>query len=186
MSRPKPTVLLEFVNKKTYRSEQVLDAEAIWAVFYKNKPFNLKSSNMLTNYPGPKYKKTSFSNPGHAHNLAKKLNDMFESADDQDEMTVRLAEIIKAKSSEYHQCESRIENLTKKLQGDRGARLANKQKETESFLSIVQLFQEEEERKNMVRIAEMQKELIKEEAQKIEGMAAWKARVLGISIEDTL
>jgi len=62
MSRPKPTVLLEYVNKKTYRSEQVLEAEAIWAVFHKDKPFNLKSSNMLTNYPGPKYKKTSFSN----------------------------------------------------------------------------------------------------------------------------
>ena len=115
-----------------------------------------------------------------------KLNDMFESADDQDEMTVRLAEIIKAKSAEYHQCETRIENLTKKLQGDRGARLANKQKETASFLSIVQLFQEEEERKNMVRIAEMQKEIIKKEAQKLEGMAAWKARVLGIGIEDVL
>ena len=115
-----------------------------------------------------------------------KLNDMFESADDQDEMTVRLAEIIKAKSFEYHQCESRIENLTKKLQGDRGQRLANKQKETASFLSIVQLFQEEEERKNMVRIAEMQKEIIKEEAQRLEGMAAWKARVLGIGIEDVL
>lgn len=115
-----------------------------------------------------------------------KLNDMFESADDQDEMTVRLAEIIKAKSSEYHQCESRIENLTKKLQGDRGTRLANKQKENASFLSIVQLFQEEEERKNMVRIAEMQKQIIKEEAQKLEGMAAWKARVLGIGIDDVL
>ena len=110
-----------------------------------------------------------------------KLNDMFESADDQDEMSIRLAEI-----SEYHQCESRIENLTKKLQGDRGARLANKQKENASFLSIVQLFQEEEERKNMVRIAEMQKQIIKEEAQKLEGMAAWKARVLGIGIEDVL
>tara|TARA_A100000171_G_scaffold30405_1_gene28611 strand:+ start:4037 stop:5083 length:1047 start_codon:yes stop_codon:yes gene_type:complete len=115
-----------------------------------------------------------------------KLNDMFESADDQDEMTVRLAEIIKAKSSEYHQCESRIENLTKKLQGDRGARLANKQKETASFLSIVQLFQEEEERENMVRIAEMQKEVIKEEAERLEGMSAWKARVLGIGIDDVL
>jgi len=115
-----------------------------------------------------------------------KLNDMFESADDQDEMTVRLAEIIKAKSSEYHQCESRIENLTKKLQGDRGARLASKQKDTASFLSIVQLFQEEEERQNMVRIAEMQKQVIKEEAQRLEGMAAWKARVLGIGIEDVL
>ena len=81
MSRPKPNVLLEHVNKKNYKSEQVLDAEAIWAVFYKDKPFNLKSANLLTNYPGPKYKKTSFSNPGHALNLAKKLNQLFGSED---------------------------------------------------------------------------------------------------------
>ena len=74
MSRPKPKILLEHVDKKTYRAEQILDAEAIWAVFYKNKPFNLKSLNAITNYPGPKYKKVSFSNPGHAENLAKKLN----------------------------------------------------------------------------------------------------------------
>jgi hypothetical protein len=84
MSRPKPTVLKEFIDKKTYKSEQVLQAEAIWAVFFQNAPFNLKSANILTNYPGPKYKKTSFSNPGHAHNLAKKLNDLFDS----DEFTV--------------------------------------------------------------------------------------------------
>tara|TARA_B110000503_G_scaffold28131_1_gene44949 strand:- start:26818 stop:27108 length:291 start_codon:yes stop_codon:yes gene_type:complete len=84
MSRPKPNILLEHVDKKTYKSEQVLQADAIWAVFFKNQPFNLKSSNMLTSYPGPKYKKVSFSNPGHAINLAKKLNDMFNS----DEFTV--------------------------------------------------------------------------------------------------
>ena len=81
MSRPKPNILLEKVNNKTYRSEQILAAEAIWAVFHQDKPFNLKSSNALTNYPGPKYKKTSFSNPGHAHNIAKKLNDMFNCKD---------------------------------------------------------------------------------------------------------
>ena len=81
MSRPKPNILLEYVNKKTYRTEQVLQAKAIWAVFYQNKPFNLKSANILTNYPGPKYKKTSFSNPGHAHNLASKLNEMFNCKD---------------------------------------------------------------------------------------------------------
>ena len=81
MSRPKPKVVLEHVDKKTYKSEQVLHADAIWAVFYKDTPFNLKSSNVLTNYPGPKYKKTSFSNPGHAHNLAKKLNEMFNCKD---------------------------------------------------------------------------------------------------------
>jgi hypothetical protein len=77
MSRPKPTVLLEHTDKKSYRSEQILDADAIWAVFYSGKPFNLKSFNSITNYPGPKYKKTSFSNPGHAHNLAKRLNSLF-------------------------------------------------------------------------------------------------------------
>tara|TARA_B100000780_G_scaffold199505_1_gene141210 strand:- start:2421 stop:2792 length:372 start_codon:yes stop_codon:yes gene_type:complete len=81
MSRPKPTVILEHINNDNYKSDQVLEADAIWAVFYQEKPFNLKSANMLTNYPGPKYKKVSFSNPGHAHNLAKKLNDMFASAD---------------------------------------------------------------------------------------------------------
>ena len=77
MSRPKPKVLLEYTNRETYKVEQVLEADAIWAVFYKGKPFNLKSSNMLTSYPGPKYKKVSFSNPGHAINLAKKLNKQF-------------------------------------------------------------------------------------------------------------
>ncbi len=45
MSRPKPNILLEYVDKKTYRAEQILDAEAIWAVFYKGKPF---SSTFLT------------------------------------------------------------------------------------------------------------------------------------------
>ena len=34
MSRPKPTVILEHIDKKTYKSEQVLEAEAIWAVFF--------------------------------------------------------------------------------------------------------------------------------------------------------
>ena len=81
MSRPKPVVLKEFTDKKTYRTEQVLEADAIWAVFYQNKPFNLKSFNSLTNYPGPKYKKTSFSNPGHAHNLAQRLNNMWNTED---------------------------------------------------------------------------------------------------------
>ena len=115
-----------------------------------------------------------------------KLNDMFDVADDQTEMTVRLAEIIKAKSQEYHQCETRIENLTKKLQGDRAERMKKSQKNNASFLSIVQMFQEEEERKNMVRMAEMQKKLIKEEAERMEGMAEWKARILGISQDDAI
>lgn len=81
MSRPKPTVLLEFVDKNTYKSEQILACDGIWAVCYQNKPINLKSFNILIGYPGPKYKKTSFSNQGHAINLAKKLNKLFKTKD---------------------------------------------------------------------------------------------------------
>ena len=77
MSRPKPVVLLDYVNKTTYKSEQILSSEGIWSVFYDNQPINLKTYNILVSYPGPKYKKVSFSNPGHAINLCKKLNTLF-------------------------------------------------------------------------------------------------------------
>ena len=77
MSRPKPTILAELTNKATYKTEQVLASEGVWAVYFDSKPVNLKTSNMLVQYPGPKYKKVNFSNPGHAINLAKKLNVQF-------------------------------------------------------------------------------------------------------------
>ena len=115
-----------------------------------------------------------------------KLNDMFDIANDQEEMSVRLAEIIKAKSSEYHQCETRIENLTKKLQGDRSSRMQSKHKENASLLALVQFFQDEEERNNMVHIAEMQKQLVSDEANRLERMDEWKARILGVSKYDVI
>ena len=84
MSRPKPTILLEAVHKDTYKAEQILKAEAIYSVFYKNNPINFRTLNKLISYPGPKYKKVSFSNSGHAFNLAEKLNKTFQT----DEFTV--------------------------------------------------------------------------------------------------
>ena len=86
MSRPKPLVLVELANKTSYKVEQVLASEGIWAVFYDNQPINLKTANLLVQYPGPKYKKVSFSNPGHARNLARKLNAQFKT----DKFTVVL------------------------------------------------------------------------------------------------
>jgi hypothetical protein len=86
MSRPKPTVLLDYVNKTTYKSDQILASEGIWAVFYDNQPINLKTHNILVSYPGPKYKKVSFSNSGHAINLCKKLNTLYKT----DKFTVVL------------------------------------------------------------------------------------------------
>jgi hypothetical protein len=82
MARPKPTILLTYVDPRTYKSEEVLEADAIYAVFFQGKPFNLRTFlNSLKDYPGPKYKKVSFSNPGHAFNLMEKLNKLFKTND---------------------------------------------------------------------------------------------------------
>lgn len=86
MSRPKPTIILETVNRTTYKSEQVLSSDGVWAVYYDNKPINLKTSHSLIAYPGPRYKKSSFSHPGHAINLCKKLNAQYKT----DKFTVVL------------------------------------------------------------------------------------------------
>lgn len=77
MSRSQPKVLLELVDKKTYKCDQVVEAAGIWAVMYDGQSINLKSQHYLDNQTTPKYKKTSFSNPGHARNLCRKLNAQF-------------------------------------------------------------------------------------------------------------
>lgn len=69
--------MAEITDKATYRTESVLMSEGIWAVFYDGKPFNLRSSDYLNRGQGPKYKKVSFSNPGHAFSLARRLNKKF-------------------------------------------------------------------------------------------------------------
>lgn len=94
MSRPKPKILLEAVNKHTYKSEQVLSADAIFSVFFQGKPINLRTLNTLVSYPGPKYKKVSFSNPGHAFNLAERLNKIFQS-DDFSVVKLTQGEVVK-------------------------------------------------------------------------------------------
>jgi hypothetical protein len=77
MSRTPSKILLELVDKKTYKVDQIVEAAGIWAVYYDNQPINLKNQHYLDSNSVPKYKKTSFSNPGHARNLCRKLNAQF-------------------------------------------------------------------------------------------------------------
>ena len=122
----------------------------------------------------------------HIQKAMNKLNKLFDEAESQQDMTVRLAELLKTKSDEYNQCEKRMESLIQKLQGDRAKRISAQQDQYASILSLVQIFQDEDERKRMVKIAEMQKEAVKEEANRFEDMADWKARILGVGKNEIL
>jgi hypothetical protein len=78
MARPKPVVLMKSSIDEKFRVEEILQADAIYAVYYDDSPIGLKSYIDLVSADGtPKYKKTSFPSPGHAHALAKRLNKMF-------------------------------------------------------------------------------------------------------------
>ena len=125
----------------------------------------------------------------HLKNISKaidKLNRMFEECEDQQDMTVRLAELLKTKSEEYNQCEKRQETLIARLNGDRKERIKNKHRDNASILSLVRVFQNESDRKRMLEMAEKQKLLINQEADELERMDVWKARVLGISKDEAI
>tara|TARA_R110000851_G_scaffold311388_4_gene471547 strand:+ start:433 stop:1506 length:1074 start_codon:yes stop_codon:yes gene_type:complete len=101
-------------------------------------------------------------------------------------LSMTLAEIIKTKNDEYHKLEGRIESLIKKLQRDRSDRLKDSHDNNASILSLVRAFQDEAERKVMLEIAEKTRLAVKEEAHRIEAMPDFKARVLGIGVDDVL
>lgn len=78
MSRPKPKVILTHTNHQTYLSEQVLQVKAMFAVCFDGRPINLKIVHSLLSDQTPKYRRTCFpESPGHALNLAEKLNQLF-------------------------------------------------------------------------------------------------------------
>jgi len=77
MSRHKPTILLQDIDED-YRAYEVCAADHIYAVCYQGKPFTLRMHpNIEVPLVGPKYVKSSFTNSGHAFNLAEKLNIRF-------------------------------------------------------------------------------------------------------------
>ncbi len=122
----------------------------------------------------------------HIQQRIDKLNALLDDQDNERDITLRLTEIIKATSEELNQCEKRIESLTKDLNGSRTARLKAKGEENGSIFALVEAFQEREERDRMIMMAELQNKLIEEEADRLENMDDYKARVLGISKKELL
>lgn len=115
------------------------------------------------------------------------LNAAFESmGENHEEFTVKFSEMLSAKVSEYQNNQKRVSDTVKKLQGDRSDRLKNQAKDDTSFVSVVQLAQDEQERKNMLRLAELQRAAISEEANRLESMEEFRCRIMGVSKEDVI
>lgn len=129
---------------------------------------------------------TNYVRQKHIQQRIDKLNTMLNDTDNERDLTMRLTELIKATSEELNQCEKRIESLTKDLNGSRQARLKAKGEQNGSIAALVEAFQEKEERERMILMAEMQNKLIEDEANRLESMDEYKARILGISKKEML
>lgn len=169
-----------FINQyATLADRDLFESEFVRAVWDKpdltNDELNLYVT-VCTNYVRQK----------HIQQRIDKLNALLDDQDNERDITMRLTEIIKATSEELNQCEKRIESLTKDLNGSRTARLKAKGEENGSIFALVEAFQEREERDRMIMMAELQNKLIEEEADRLESMDDYKARVLGISKKELL
>lgn len=76
MSRPKPKVIMEKIDKN-YEKYEVVEINDIYAVFYEGKMINLRTNNIASPNNSLKYKKTIFTEYNKAEKMAKNLNEIF-------------------------------------------------------------------------------------------------------------
>lgn len=123
----------------------------------------------------------------HIQKRLDSFNVMLESEDlESNDISIKLTEHCKAINDELNNCEKRIESLTQKLNGDRAKRLELNKSSNSSILSLVETFQEHEERVQMVTKAKIRSSLVKREAEKLEDMDEFRARIFGIGIDELI
>jgi len=101
-------------------------------------------------------------------------------------ISMSLVEAIGKAQNDYHQSVGRQNKLLSDLKEKRSDRLKNQIKENASIINLVQLWKEEESRKKLIQLAELRKQVVKEEVKNISSMDEVKARILGISEDEVL
>ena len=101
-------------------------------------------------------------------------------------ISMSLVQAISAGQTEYNQCVNRQQKLLGDLKEKRSDLLKREIKENASILNLVQMWREEESRKDMIKLAEIRKKAVKEEIHRLSTLDEVKARILGISEDEVL
>lgn len=94
-----------------------------------------------------------------------------------------LVEMVHKNQQKLNDSRNRVESLIKALTGDRAKRLDKKHTENASILNLVQAWQDEKSRLELIELAEKQKMAEGDEVDKLSSMDAVIARIAGISKE---
>lgn len=97
-----------------------------------------------------------------------------------------LIEANNTARTEYNQCVTRQQKLLSDLKEKRSSRLSKQIKATASILNLVEMWKDEESRQKMLKLAELRKQSIKEEVDRLETIDEMKAKILGIDEDEVL
>lgn len=97
-----------------------------------------------------------------------------------------LVEAVTSARTEYNQCVTRQQRLLNDLKVKRSERMQNQVKENASILNLVQMWKDEDTRAEMLKMAEMRREVLKTEVGRLSSMDDVKARIFGLTEEEVL
>lgn len=97
-----------------------------------------------------------------------------------------LVEASSTARKEYNDCVNRQQKLLQDLKVKRSERLSKQVKENASILNLVEMWKQEESRQKLLKIAELRKNNIKKEIERLDTMDELKSKILGLSEEDIL
>lgn len=101
-------------------------------------------------------------------------------------ISMSLVEAINTAQNEYNQCVNRQQKLLGDLKQKRSDRLSKRISNNASILNLVEAWKDEESRKQMIQLANMQKETLEGEVEKLADMDELKCRILGLSKDEAL
>ena len=101
-------------------------------------------------------------------------------------ISMSLVEAINTAQNEYNQCVNRQQKLLGDLKQKRSDRLSKRISSNASILNLVEAWKDEESRKQMIELANMQKQNLEGEVEKLADMDELKCRILGLSKDEAL
>ena len=97
-----------------------------------------------------------------------------------------LVEAVTSARTEYNQCVGRQQKLLNDLKVKRSERMQKQVKENASILNLVLMCKDEETRNEMLKMADMRREVLKGEIGRLSSMDDVKARIFGLTEEEVL
>lgn len=119
-----------------------------------------------------------------SNQLQANLEEISNSNDDNLKISMSLVEAIGKASTEYNQCIVRQQKLLDDLKEKRSTRISKQTKENASILNLIELWKDEESRKELMMHAEKEQKAISNEFDRLSSMADIRCRIFGLTEEE--